>query len=663
MSSKKTKGNQKVADRSCDGTLAPGVIVWHSTHEMPPDTPVIPSPYEMMRQRNCKAAKFTRGEKYLNIRPPESKCNHEQSVAFVEEVVEEGRYCMGNAVVDDALAMWDQAENKRALKYYGVGDPLYLPEAVSFNRVLSKSIKHASMKVKRKGPPPPPAPPHPPQPVPVCQPYILNREALKAELQKMPTVQRKLQPAAAFEMLYCNKAVDPQDPFGVNEDIKMISLEEALDMKRPVRPPKHGLRRNHWYCPPLCGGPENSCTAYEWAKYKLDPRPYDEEFQKWYAAQVFPNEEEPHNYDQLYERFLKCFDMKPFPDPECVAMAKCCPEKAKTDDQSTGGGNGGKGGDGGDGGEGGSGGDADEGVKRPVRPVRPPVKPAGDGDGDGDKGDGDGDGKDKGKDKDKGDEPGAKDKTKPDKGKDKSDGDEGGDGAKEKDKDKDKDKGKDKGKDKDKGKIKDIETPQLPKQESNLSMRTPQGSGTKGFNSDIFGDRQPYRPGDEKPKLPKPKPGKGKGKGKGKNKGKGDEKPPSEPKGPKCPTCPPDGCPCSICDCLYPKKDEDSPIMKCLMRKDKERQLREYLRIMRHREYMRCRGEYHVACQNKADPIAIDDCFCKNPKIAEYCDCLGALQQLQQLLGKRRNPIVNNELLFNLDDLRARVAQRMCDCL
>lgn len=69
------------------------------------------------------------------------------------------------------------------------------------------------------------------------------------------------------------------------------------------------------------------------------------------------------------------------------------------------------------------------------------------------------------------------------------------------------------------------------------------------------------------------------------------------------------------------------------------------------------------APQRKVEPISCDDCFWRDPKLAEYCECLGALQNLQRLLGKDKHPIVNNELIFNLNDLRERVAQRMCEII
>jgi len=277
----------------------------------------------------------------------------------------------------------------------------------------------------------------------------------------MPIARQKLHPKEAFGTLFCEKTQDPMDPLGVEAaTTRMVSLREALDMARPEKPPNHGLRRNHWYCPAKCGERENKCTDYEWAKYKLDSRPYDEAFHKWFLDQKAPPDNEPHDYDELYRRFQACFEVKPQPDPDCMAMAKCCANVFKElyEEGGGGAGGGGAGGWGGDGetGEGGGG----------------PKK-------DGQKGQPGG--------------PGPEGTNRPEKDKDKGDGD-------KEDIEKDKTKGKGKGTDKDKETEKDKEGDKKDKDKKKEKIQDPD----KGKDKDL----------DKEGKDQKEK-----GKGKGKNKG------------------------------------------------------------------------------------------------------------------------------------------------
>ncbi|EDW87128.1 uncharacterized protein LOC6526294 [Drosophila yakuba] len=716
---------------------------------------IIPTPYELMRQRNCKTEKVMKGERYPSIRPPVSKCSYEQSKNYLYESVDQGGCFDPNTKGQDALRIWKMSPHKSTLKFYGVADGHHLPEADKFNRTLTTSLKHASgSRRPAPKPPVPPVPTRPPHPAAPCQPYILNRKTLKEELQRMPIARQKLNPKEAFSMLFCDKRPDPMDPLGVEAATdKMVSLREALDMAKPEKPPKHGLRRKHWYCPSKCGEPENKCTAFEWAQYKLNPRPYDQAFLKWFLDQKVPLEREPHDYDELYKRFQGCFEVKPQPDPDCVAMTKCCPDMIKEAKDECGvevgvgeggGGGGGGGGVGGGGPGSGSGGGAH--------------KEGGDKGGTGGKGQpGSGHGPESGsqqakdKEKEKGQTSGDKENAEKDKGKDtakdkdknkekdtdkdagkdtggniqkedkEKDKDKGKDKDKNMGKDKDKDtdkgkdtdaeKGKDKGKDKGKGKGKDKNEDEDQKQKHNPA--DPDQENSKKPTKPLKPPKQPKPPlesttdtstrnissfdmrdSDEIPirheiveaeedetakeavePKPKPpptaKPPKKKPPGKKPPFYKPIEKPEKEKpekveeKEDKesCPPCPPVGCACTICDCLYGNKIPISTTMQSIMAEEKVREKREYLRRMRHREYMECTGEKSLVPQHKVDSISCDNCFCRNPKIAEYCECLAALHHLQRLLGKERHRIVNNELIFNLDDLRQRITKRMCKCL
>ncbi|XP_033173973.1 mediator of RNA polymerase II transcription subunit 1.1 [Drosophila mauritiana] len=705
MSNKQSMGSRRGSHnmrtiRTCDiGTL---------------DTDIIHTPYELMRQRNCKTEKVMQWERYASIRPPVSKCSNDQTRNYLSESVDQGGCLDPSTRGQDAVRIWQLSPHKSNLKFYGVADGLKLPEAVKFNRTLTTSLKHANgSRRPAPKPPVPPEPKRPPQPVSLCQPYILNQQTLKEELQRMPIARQKLNPKEAFSTLFCEKREDPMDPLGVMAATnQIISLREALDMAKPEIPPKHGLRRKHWYCPSKCGEPENKCTVFEWARYKLNPQPYDKAFFKWFQDQKVQLEREPHDYDELYKRFQACFEEKPQPDPECVAMAKCCPDMIKETKDECGVGGGGTGSGGGahnteeGNGQPGSGVSGPEGVPQAGKDKekeKEKVKKSGDlGDTEKDKE------TDKSKNTGKDNEKNKEDKEKEkDKGKDKV---QDKDKVKDKDKDADTDKGKDtdedkgKNKAKDKGKSKEDKNndtdhnkkkknvadpdqehmkPKHPGKQPKPPIENTTDTSTRDLSSFVSRDSgkisnqgdiikqegdpsakdgvedKPTQPSSTKPHNKKPaskKPPKGKT---GEEKPqKADEKEVKE----SCPPCPPVGCACTICDCLYGTKIPISPKMQSIMAEEKLREKREYLRRMRHRAYMECTGEKPLVPQHKVDPISCDNCFCLNPKISEYCECLGALQHLQRLLGKERHRIVNNELIFNLDDLRQRIANRMCKC-
>ncbi|XP_017046172.2 uncharacterized protein LOC108091466 [Drosophila ficusphila] len=179
----------------------------------------MPRTYEVMRQRNCKTEKFIPFERYSSIRPPVSKCSYDETKNLLLESVDEAGCFEARSKDQDALNVWKLSPYKQSLSYYGVADGLSQPEAVKFNRTLTSSLKHASGSRKRGGRQPkvPPTPQRPPQPAPVCQPYILNRQTLGAELQAMPVVRQKLDPKTALEMVYCEKPPNPEDPLGVDE--------------------------------------------------------------------------------------------------------------------------------------------------------------------------------------------------------------------------------------------------------------------------------------------------------------------------------------------------------------------------------------------------------------------------------------------------------------
>ncbi|EDV54677.2 zinc finger CCCH domain-containing protein 13 [Drosophila erecta] len=132
-----------------------------------------------------------------------------------------------------------------------------------------------------------------------------------------------------------------------------------------------------------------------------------------------------------------------------------------------------------------------------------------------------------------------------------------------------------------------------------------------------------------------------------------------------CPPCPPAGCQCEICRFMdRPYNEQEAPFMREMRRAEQRRQLRAYYRQMCHQEYIRDRRkpEYR-APKHQCDPICCSNFLCRNPRLAEHCDCLGAVQELQNLLSDAKDNEDHSKLLLRVENLRKRVCQRMCDCI
>lgn len=115
-------------------------------------------------------------------------------------------------------------------------------------------------------------------------------------------------------------------------------------------------------------------------------------------------------------------------------------------------------------------------------------------------------------------------------------------------------------------------------------------------------------------------------------------------------------CPCDICKFMKKRKNEpDSPLITRLKEEEKRRKLKDYIKIMCHREYIKnCCPEYRAPLR-KCEDIVCDDCFCDNPKFKYYCDCLGAIQELQDVLF----PNVSSEL----QTIKDRMSTHLCACV
>ncbi|XP_034474128.1 uncharacterized protein LOC117781472 [Drosophila innubila] len=125
----------------------------------------------------------------------------------------------------------------------------------------------------------------------------------------------------------------------------------------------------------------------------------------------------------------------------------------------------------------------------------------------------------------------------------------------------------------------------------------------------------------------------------------------------------PKDCPCEICEFMTRRGQEcDTPLIREMKQKEKRRKLLEYYRKMCHHQNAKCAAPEYRAPLHKCDPIVCDNTFCTNPKLAEYSDCMNAMYELQKLLGPKHR-IVDNELRFNLEDLKRRLGRRFCKCL
>lgn len=563
-----------------------------------------PTMYEWARWKNCKTSKVYQQETYPIIRPPISKCGDHLTLGYVDDALEANKcprlFDMGK---DDILAVWNDSPRKDTLSCYGIDGGIPTPEAIRFNRIMAKSLRAASRVPK---PPKPYVKPDRtwrkkiPEP---SGPYVLDRDCLKKKLDKMPNVLRQLKAENAVTWLHCPPPADLDKPFEDDGGHPTISLAQALDMEKPPKPPKK--QKKYFYCPMDCGEPQNKCTVYEWAKYKMDPRPYDEEFKRQMDAYREPKEPEPSNYDELYKALVPCFVQQQDGNEMCEAYEKCC--KKPQDPPTVGCGEFGPEGAGGDG-------------------------KSGDGKGDDD------DHKD-GKETDGNEEDvGRRKSSKGGKGrkgrKDKADGDGDGDGGDEKDLVKGDDGDGGRGKGKDHGKVKDKkekpikedntvfpetnpEMPEEPVEEepTKASEKKPPRETFIPADEDIDKSK-----GDKKKKKKKNKGNKDKGNaGDGGDGGDGD--------GVK-------DCPCEIC---CQTKEEDTPLIKEMRRLDKERIQKEYLLRMRHRQYMKCREPEYRAPLHKCDPIECNTtAFCGNNRMQKHFERVQALQQVERDLLCRK---------------------------
>nr|XP_044250944.1 uncharacterized protein LOC108064265 [Drosophila takahashii] len=608
------------------------------------DDPPQGSPRKKWREL-CQDYRFQNTETYPSIRTGEPRCNPNQDEAIAGLANSLAADDCGrpfDMVKDDVLLAWQQSPHKDTLGFYGVGSPTHQPESVVFNRVLAACLVKVSCGGSRRRRPKKTRSPPPrtgaagnifkPQ---LCNPLILNRKALQSELRKMPYVKQQLEPLRAFETVYCPDPTDPSDPFGV------------LRQKDEIRPKNttKGKRRRHWYCPMDCDEVRNKCTQYEWTRYKLDPRPRNKEFRDWLQEQRELRCPEPKDYDQLYERFLKCFEQKPSPDPLCKIFQKCCKPKTPQENDNQGGGDGHEGN--GDGRQGG-GPSSDQGKSGGGET---PTK----GEENGEKGTGEeAGGTADSKDTRDGRENKNRIEEESEIKKVESEIREEESNTKEKDIPK-RNTPRERFSEREKPSVK-TDTPLVPLEKDNERPSNRETSVTHSITEIPVQEYDRFEPIFPKGRLKVPH----KRKKKFKNKTVGMDKIKKI-----CQPCPPPGCQCDICHFMDRHcREPEAPFMRDMRRAEQRRQQRAYYRQMCHQEYLRnqCREEYR-APRHKCDPIRCDNFLCRNPRLAEHCDCLEAVQELQKLLSGAKDNQDCCRLLPRVENLRSRLCQRMCDCV
>ncbi|XP_032584902.1 uncharacterized protein LOC6577361 [Drosophila mojavensis] len=606
------------------------------------------TPYDLMRMLNCKPADYRDDEIYPSIRPPVSQCCPALTAEYLMDTLREGG-CERHFDMekDDVVEVWRRSPNKESLGYYGVGTGIHKPEAVLFNQAIAESLKKVN-------PPEPPKPKEPEKPPPdkVVEPpgyAVLNRPKLAVKVRKMPTVQEAVSAVGALRWVYCprdrEQAFPPTEPH--------FPIEKALDMEKLPGKSKQDLKQKDKYCELQCHIPENTCTQLEWMKYKEDQKSYEEKFKK--EMEELEEEMRMEVAWEIEKKKQQQMGQGGF-GPSSFAPPGFIPDGAASRDVGPG--------------------------TLGSTPYIPPGVDAG------------------GILPRKGKLPSmtlGRPSARKSRFKQPKDYDElynvlvplfehddkqehtdayekcidvlkdGGSKISFVSEDSSSDDNKKRRSTKRrKSSVKKTKTvkerPLRPMKKSIESVISlPETEPDKGGGS-FMTPRQTLTTGMHKSssesesdttKKTRKKRKKGKGKGGGKGKGK-------------------DGsggieCPCEICSFLKRRSEEtESPLIQQMLqdmkRENKIRELRDYYKQMCHCEYMKYRKPEYPAPQHKCDAIQCDNTFCANPKLAEYCDCLDAMENLKKLLGPK-HCIVNNELLFNINDIQERISRRLCECL
>ncbi|KRF98254.1 uncharacterized protein Dwil_GK27669 [Drosophila willistoni] len=286
--------------------------------------------YRILRRNNCKTSNYYEGETYPTIRPPLSVCDPSLITKWLSDPQNlEGCPRLFNMRRDNVLEVWNQSPDKHTLSFYGVSSYSHNREADLFNKVLIKSLNQANGKKvqsRKKNPNDVLVP----KGLLKCgdnpKHYILNRQALKAEILRMPTVRRKLDPLATLNSIDC---------------YKLACTKFQFTSKVPIKKRKRSLRKKYRYCDQSekCDISGNKCTEYEWSQYKENPCPYDEAFKQLQQQQLQEEEEvqeEPKDYEELYSRLICCFNENPEGNEIVSLYEKCCKPHPSSDDDGIG---------------------------------------------------------------------------------------------------------------------------------------------------------------------------------------------------------------------------------------------------------------------------------------------------------------------------------------
>lgn len=279
--------------------------------------------YDVLRMENCKEFDFTDCEMYHSVRPPQYICSMEKTANVLYGAVEDSALeRVFDMEQDDVVKIYKVIPKGKALKYYGIDSYKNAPEAVEFNRLISKCINKAS-------PPKPKIKPVRPKPPPKLrkQPcsMILNRPELEKMVSEMPTVVTNLDYKSTFCWKYrsarrCSKHKEPFTK--VLSKATPVPLDAALDMVKPAKKKKHGLRRKHKYCELVCGLPENACTEMAYRQYLHSPEKYDAAFLEEIKREAQFVKPEPENYETLFKELITCFERQPC-DQDFKNMKDC----------------------------------------------------------------------------------------------------------------------------------------------------------------------------------------------------------------------------------------------------------------------------------------------------------------------------------------------------
>lgn len=270
------------------------------------------NPYDVLRMENCKEFDFTDCEMYHSIRPPQYKCSMEKTANVLYGAVEDSALeRVFDMEQDDVVNIYKRIPKGKALKFYGIDSYKNAPEAIEFNRLISACIDKASPpkpKIKPVRPKPPPK--HTKQP---CS-MILNRPELEKMVGEMPNVVTNLDYKSTFCWKYrsSRRCTKPKEPF--TKDLSKptpVPLDAALDMVKPVKKEKHGLRRKHKYCELVCGLPENACTELAYRQYLYSPEEYDAAYLEEMKREAQFAKPEPENYEALFKELITCFERQP----------------------------------------------------------------------------------------------------------------------------------------------------------------------------------------------------------------------------------------------------------------------------------------------------------------------------------------------------------------